>query len=253
MDAEWRELIREIRAIAPEIADWLEKMWNGGYSAAELKTLARALLDMARQGGGYLAGLVARALAILIRAGRVPGRAIGPLLDALFKSAAAEGGTIAGGTAAGVEGGAAAGGAGATGGAGGGAAAGGAMTVGAALFLLFALGFLTYRVYNELTAEIDPGDGGGKPCGVGKLGEAMALLPRELTTDSMWGGKASLQQAIDEAYADARRMSSNCTGGCGGGKKCQPTVAVMEVEQWSTFPYLSTYTRLVYTTPCMCL
>ncbi len=243
MDAEWRELIREIRQIAPDIADWLERMWNGGYSIAELKTLARSLLDMARQHGASLAALVARALALLARAGRIPGNALGPILKAFF-------GQGAGATAAG---GAATGGAATGSTAAGGAAAGGAATVGAALLLLLALGWLSYRVYNELTAEIDPGDGGGTPCGVGVTGEAMALLPRELTTNSIWGRKASMQQAIDEAYADAERLSVNCTGGCRGGYKCKASVAVQEIEQWSTFPWFSTYTRILYTCPCFCL
>lgn len=245
MDAEWRELIREIRQIAPDIADWLERMWNGGYSAAELKTLARSLLDMARQRGAALAALVARALALLARAGRIPGKALGPILKAFFGQGAGAGAVGAGGSAAGGT---------ATGGtAAGGAAAGGAATVGAALLLLLALGWLSYRVYNELTAEIDSGDGGGTPCGVGATGEAMALLPRELTTSSMWGRKASMQQAIDEAYVDAQRLSVNCTGACGAGCKCKASVAVQEIEQWSTFPWFSTYTRILYTCPCLCL
>jgi hypothetical protein len=249
MDAALRALLREIAAEAPEIAELLERLWRGAYTNAERKTLARSIVELARLRPG-LADKILRALAMILRILGIPMPTLGAGGAVVAGGGAAAGGTAAGGTAAG---GTAAGGTGAGGTAAGGAGAGAAMTVGAALFMLLAIGILSYRVYRELTQSIDLGDASGPPCSTSKLGELMATQPREVVVDAWSGRKDSMQKAIDEAWSDALRNRGNCDGRCPPGRHCMPVVAVQEVEQWSYFPYVSTYTRLLYTLPCFCV
>lgn len=238
MDVQCREALRKLQQDCPKVAEWAARLLDGEYTPGEVRALVPSLIDMAKEHG--LDCL--RALLIILRC-------VAAKFPKLWRA-------ISGGTAA-----AEAGAAGATGGtattggtAAGGAAAGGAAFWASLLFLLFAVGFLTWRVLNELLSDLNLGEEGVMPCGgVGGLGAIMALSPREITTSSMWGRKASLQAAYDEAEADCQRLSGNCTGTCPTGMTCKAVVAVQSVEQWSTFPWFFTYTRLIYTCPCYCV
>lgn len=263
MDAELRALIREIAAHAPEIANWLDQLWRGGLGPSRQIALAGTIAELARLYPGIMLEIM-RALAMIMRINAIPAAALTPGGTVVTGGAVVAADAAAGGAAAGT---AAAGGA-ATATSGGAAAvaggtvttttttttaAGAGMTAGAALFLLFAIGVLTYRVYRELTQELDIGDAGGTPCTANKLGELMATLPREVTVDAWSGRKDSFQKAIDEAWTEALRMRSNCAGSCAGPRKCMPIVAIRDWDQWSTFPYNTTYTNLIYTLPCFCV
>lgn len=243
MDADLRELLRAIRAVAPEIADWLERLWRGGYSRGEQRALARSIAEASRHYPG-LTDKILRALAMILRALGIPMPTLGAGGAVVAGGGSVAGGTVGGGTVTGGTAGGTAAGAG---------GAGAAVTIGAALFMLLAIGVLTYRVYRELNAEIDAGDASGSPCSGGSAAELMATLPRELQT-SAWSGRTdSLQQAIDEAWTDAARMRDNCGGRCPPGRHCMPVVAIQEVDQWSHFPWNTTYTRIIYTLPCFCV
>ena len=249
MDVQCREAMRALQQHCPKVAEWAARMLDGEYSAGEIKSMVPGLIDMAKEHGVDCL----RAFLIILRciAAKFPKlwRAIAAgQAAATATSTGAAGGTAAGGAA----GGTAAGGSTTGGTAAGGAAAGGAAFWASLLFLLFALGFLSWRVLNELYADLDIDGEGVMPCVGGPHAATLALMPRELTTGSMWGRKASLQAAIDEANADAERLSSNCTGTCPGGMTCRAVVAVQSVEQWSTFPWFVSYTRLIYTCPCYC-
>ncbi len=238
MDADLRELLRAIRAVAPEIADWLERLWRGGYTRGEQRALARSIAEASRHYPG-LTDKILRALAMILRALGVPMPTLGAGGAVVAGGGTVGGGTVGGGTAGGTAAGA------------GGAGLG--MTIGAALFMLMAIGVLTYRTYRELNAEIDVGDASGSPCSGGNAAELMATLPRQLQT-SAWSGRTdSMQQAIDEAWTDAARMRDNCGGRCPPGRHCMPVVAIQEIDQWSHFPWNTTYTRITYTLPCFCV
>lgn len=234
MDEALRAILREIAREAPEIAELLEQMLrNGGISEQMKRKLAQSIVELAR--GSPIADKIMRALAMILRILGLPQPSLLPG-GAVVGGAAAEGTATAGAAEAG------------------GAAAGGAgMTIAAALFMLLAIGVLTWRVYRELTAEIDVGTASGPPCSASRTGEIMALMPRELVTSAWTGRVDSLQAAIDEAWTEAIRMRGNCDGKCPPGRECMPVVAIQDVEQWSTFPYNTTYTRLLYTLPCFCV
>jgi hypothetical protein len=234
MDAALQALLRELALEAPEVYAQLMKILHGAYSKAEKKTLARMVIEWARNHGS--SGKILRALAMILRS-------IG--ITAPSAWFATPGTTIAaGGAAAGTTGTA-------TGGAAGGAA--GAMTLGAALFLLLSIGVMTYRIYDEINQEIDTGSAFGAPCSKGKLSKLMANGVREYTVDNWAGRKDSMQEAIDTAWGDAIRLRENCDGKCPPPFKCFPTVAVQEIEQWANFPYNTTYTRIIFTLPCICV
>lgn len=238
MDVQCREALRTLQRDCPKVAEWTVRLLDGEYTPGEVRALVPSLIEMAKEHG--LDCL--RALLIILRC-------VAAKFPKLWR-AISVGTTAAGAGAAGATGGTAT-----TGGtAAGGAAAGGAAFWASLLFLLFALGFLTWRVLNELLADLDIGTQGVMPCsGTGGLNDIMALSPREITTSSMWGRKASLQAAYDEAEADCQRLSGNCTGTCPPGMTCKAVVAVQSVEQWSTFPWFFSYTRLIYTCPCYCV
>lgn len=245
MDVQCREALRTLQRDCPKVAELAARLLDGEYTAGEIRSMVPSLIDMAKEHGTDCL----RALLIILRcvAAKFP-----QLIKALRASTAGAAATGTGATAGGA---AAGGGTAASGGAtAGGAAAGGAAFWASLLFLLFALGFLTWRVLNELLAELDIGTQGVMPCtGEGKLGNLMALLPREIVTSSMWGRKASFQAAYDEAEADCQRLASNCSGTCPPGMACKPVVAIQSVEQWSSFPWFVSYTRLIYTCPCYCV
>lgn len=241
MDVQCREALRKLQQECPKVAEWATRLLNGEYTPGEVRSLVPSLIEMAKEHGFDCL----RALLIILRcvAAKFP-----QLWRAL--SAGTTGTTATGAGAAGATGGTAT-----TGGtAAGGAAAGGAAFWASLLFLLFALGFLTWRILNELLSDLDIGTQGVMPCsGTGGLNDIMALSPREIVTSSMWGRKASLQAAYDEAEADCQRLSGNCSGTCPPGMTCRAVVAVQSVEQWSTFPWFFSYTRLIYTCPCYCV
>ena len=233
MDVALRTLLRELALeVGDEIYDWLLRLLHGSYSRAEQKTIARTIVELAR--GHPAFDKIMRALAMILRILGIPMPSLAPA------------GTVVGGTAAG---GAAAGGTGT-----GGAAAGGAgMTLGAALFMLAAIGVMSWRIYEEVTQEIDSGDVFGIPCSGGRLSKLMAQGLREHTVSNWQGRKDSMQDAIDAAWADAIRLRDNCDGTCPPGLKCLPSVAIQEIEQWAHFPYNTTYTRILFTLPCFCM
>ena len=235
MDAALREILRELAVDAPEVYHWLMRMLSGAYSRGELKAIARGIVEMARNHPARTQ--ILRALAMILRSlglGTMP-------------SLAPAGTVIAGGTA----GGAPSGGAAAAGG------ASAAMTIGVALVMLLALGILTYRIYNELTQEIDVGSEGGIPCAFDtKLGQVMAHSLREIVVDTWRGRKASMQLAIDKARKDLLRFWKDCVDKskcCPEGQTCKPVLAVVEIKQWSKFPYITTFTRITFTIPCICV
>ncbi|GEM_PF-3829148 len=230
MDAALQALLRELALEAPEVYAQLMKILHGAYSKSEKKVLARMIIEWARNHGS--AGKILRALAMILRS-------IG--IAAPSSWFAASGTTIAGGGAT----------TGTTGAAAGGTA--GAMTLGAALFLLLSIGVMTYRIYDELNQEIDSGSAFGAPCSKGKLSKLMATGIREHTVDNWAGRKDSMQEAIDTAWTEAIRLRNNCDGQCPPPFKCFPTVAIQELEQWAHFPYNTTYTRIIYTLPCICV
>lgn len=237
MDVQCREALRALQQHCPKVAEWAARLLDGEYSAGEIRSILPSLIDMAKEHGTDCL----RALLIVLRCVAAKFPQLVKALRAGSAGAAASGTGAAGGTAA-------------SGGAAGGAAAGGAAFWASLLFLLFALGFLTWRVLNELLAELDIGTQGVMPCaGEGKLGSMMAILPREIVASSMWGRKASFQAAYDEAEADCQRLAGNCSGTCPPGMTCRPVVAIQSVEQWSRFPWFVTYTRLIYTCPCYCV
>ena len=241
MDVQCREALRKLQQECPKVAEWATRLLNGEYTPGEVRSLVPSLIEMAKEHGFDCL----RALLIILRC-------VAAKFPQLWRALAAgtTGTTATGAGAAGATGGTAT-----TGGtAAGGAAAGGAAFWASLLFLLFALGFLTWRILNELLSDLDIGTQGVMPCsGTGGLNDIMALSPREIVTSSMWGRKASLQAAYDEAEADCQRLSGNCSGTCPPGMTCRAVVAVQSVEQWSTFPWFFSYTRLIYTCPCYCV
>jgi hypothetical protein len=256
MDAQLREILRRLAVDAPDIYEMLMLMLSGSLTRAELVQYARSIANLALDSG--FPSDIMRALAMILRILGLRMPSLEPTGTIISGGTAAGSNAAVGGAAAGdaVAGGAAAGdaAAGAAAGDAAGAAAGGAaMTVGAALFLLFALGVLSYRVYNELTQEIDVGSEGGVPCAGTTSGKTMALSPREIVTSNWKGRKASMQSAIDEARKDCLRLYKNCDGLCPGPLTCKPVLAVQSIYQWSSFPWFTTYTRIIYTCPCICV
>jgi hypothetical protein len=256
MDAELQQLLREIEAEVPDTAQALRTLLSGGMSGALgsgwIRAIAESIVEMARRLPPGVADKILRALAMILRV-------LGRQMPTFFGGALTGG--AAGGAAAGAGGAAAGSGAGTAVGTGlqiapGAAeagAAGAGVTIGAAVFMLFAIGVMTYRTYRELTAELGVGDASGTPCSTGRGGELWAAIPHTLTTYAWSGQTDSLKQAISEAWTNAARMRSNCEGRCTPGRHCLPIVAIRDVQQSSTFPWAITYTHLVYTLPCFCV
>ena len=161
MDAELQQLLREIEAEVPDTAQALRMLLSGGMSGALgsgwIRAIAESIVEMARRLPPGVADKILRALAMILRV-------LGRQMPTFFGGALTGG--AAGGAAAGAGGAAAGSGAGTAVGTGlqiapGAAeagAAGAGVTIGAAVFMLFAIGVMTYRTYRELTAELGVGE-----------------------------------------------------------------------------------------------
>lgn len=129
-----------------------------------------------------------------------------------------------------------------------------AAQVAAILAAIAAIVFAAWSIYSEYTTElytppIPPT--GGTPCGIGTPdGLRMARLRRTVSVWG-WGSRSTLNKAIrlaeEMCSADAHHCKGNCTG---TGLKCQPDVAVQNVESFNGI--LATRVVLEFTCPCVC-